>query len=339
MASGAALAIEKFDRSRHFGILVAMDILAAWLKHLQFERNLSAHSLRAYTVDLEHFCDFLTAQDSNPISADRELIREYAASLHDKMQPSSVARRLSALRTFYKYLCRTGRLETNPIDGLRGPRQPKTLPKMLSIDEMLALLCKPLDGLDGDPLLHTRDMAILELLYGAGLRVSECTGLDWVHVRLDERLVRVRGKGRKTRIVPFGTKAVTALVAWRAARQELLDRCSADERADAEKALFLNWRGSRLSARSVARMLEKRCLLAGLHRCVNPHALRHSFATHLLDAGSDIREIQELLGHARLSSTQRYTHASIAQLQRTYDRAHPRAHLADASVMHRSAKT
>ena len=306
-------------------MLPGMDAdIRAFLDHLKLERNLADHSLRAYTLDLEHFYDFTVAEGRRPAKADRDLVRAYLAGLHDHLAPSSVARRLSAIRSFFRYLQQADRIAHNPTDGLRGPRQVETLPRTLSVDEMLQLLSPP--GGDSDPLLHVRDLAILELLYGAGLRVSECTGLDVMHVRTDERLVRVRGKGRKTRIVPFGTKAVEALAAWMPARRELLLRCPPDQRADAEKALFLNWRGSRLTSRSVGRMMEKLCQQAELHKSVNPHALRHSFATHLLDAGGGIREIQELLGHARLSTTQRYTHTSMAALQRTYDRAHPRAH-------------
>ncbi len=303
-----------------------MDVdLTAFEQHLKYERNLAEHSMRAYRLDLEHFADFTVAAGTSPARADRELVREYVADLHGKLAPSSVSRRLSVLRTFYRFLLGLGRVSVNPLDGLRGPRQAKTLPKMLSVDETIALLAHPLPGEDGDPLLQRRDLAILEMLYGAGLRVSECTGLDVQSVRQAERMVWVRGKGRKTRVVPFGTKALEALRDWLPAREELLARCPPATRADAERALFLNWRGSRLTSRSVGRMLEKRCLQAGLHRSVNPHALRHSFATHLLDAGSDIREIQELLGHARLSTTQRYAHTSIGQLMKTYDRAHPRA--------------
>jgi len=296
-----------------------------FLRNIQIARNLSAHSHRAYTLDLEHFAAFTQSRDCIPRQADRELVHDYLASLHDHLAPTSVARRMSALRGFYRFLIQLGRLSHSPIEGVRGPRQAQTLPRMLSVDEMIALLAKPLPGADGDPLLQLRDLAILELLYGAGLRVGECTSVDLPALGLAERLVRVRGKGRKVRISPFGSKAEAALRAWLPARAELLLRVPLAKRADAEKALFLNYRGSRLSARSIGRMLEKRCLQAGLHKTVNPHALRHSFATHLLDAGGDVREIQELLGHARLSSTQRYTHASIAQLQRTYDRAHPRA--------------
>lgn len=302
-----------------------------FLQHVQLEKNLSKHSIRAYTLDLEHFFDFTVAAGSSPAGADRELVRDYVASLHDALAPSSVARRLSALRTFFRFLIQEGRCDSSPMEGLRGPRQNQPLPKMLSVDEMIALLSKPLDGDDGDPLLQLRDLAILEMLYGAGLRVSECVGLDLANVRQSERLVWVRGKGRKTRVVPFGTKALQAVRDWLPARAELLQRCTPGKaRDDAEKALFLNWRGTRLSARSVGRMLEKRCVQAGLHKVVNPHALRHSFATHLLDAGGDIREIQELLGHARLSTTQRYTKTTTAHLVRVYDRAHPRAHLRDA---------
>lgn len=301
--------------------------IAQFLRYIQTERRLSAHSQRAYTLDLEHFYDWCTVAEVSTRMATREHIREYVMDLHDKLAPASVARRMSTLRTFYKFLIRSNRLDASPADGLRGPKQAKLLPNMLSVDEMIALLSQPLSGEDGDPLLHTRDMAILELLYGAGLRVSELTGLDTMNMQPADRLVRVRGKGQKTRIVPFGRKALDALQKYAIARVELLDRCPLSGRKDAEKALFLNWRGGRLTSRSVGRMLEKRCLQAGLHKTTHPHALRHSFATHLLDAGGDIREIQELLGHARLSTTQRYAHASMAQLHRTYDKAHPRAHL------------
>lgn len=299
----------------------------AFLRYIQTERRLAAHSSRAYTLDLEHFYDWCTAADTSTRNASREHIREYLMDLHAQLAPSSVARRLSALKSFYRFLVQCGRLETCPTDGLRGPKQAKLLPNLLSVDEMIALLSPPLAGAEGDPLLQLRDLAILELLYGAGLRVSELTGLDGGHVQLAERLVRVRGKGQKTRIVPFGQKAAQALRTYAPARLALLERCPLPLRADAERALFLNWRGSRLTARSVGRMLEKRCLIAGLHKTTHPHALRHSFATHLLDAGGDIREIQELLGHARLSTTQRYAHASMGLLLRDYDRAHPRATL------------
>lgn len=297
-----------------------------FLRHIELERNLSTHSVRAYRLDLEHFFEHAQANNVDLLQADAEFVREYTASLHDLLAPSSLARRLSALRTFFKYLRMRGYVQGGPMDGLRGPRQVKSLPKMLNVDEMIALLSMPLEGDDGDPLLHVRDVCILEVIYGAGLRVSECVGLELLNVSAGERLLRVKGKGRKTRIVPFGRKALEALGKWLVARREILARCPQGKLADdAQKALFLNWRGSRLSARSVGRMLEKRCLQAGLHKTVNPHALRHSFATHLLDAGSDIREIQELLGHARLSTTQRYTHLSMASLMRTYDSAHPHA--------------
>jgi integrase/recombinase XerC len=299
----------------------------AFLAHLQVERGLSGHSLRAYAADLAHFASWLTVHGLQPEDASRDAVHSYLASLHDQLAPSSVARRMSTLRSFYRFLLRRGRLTHSPVEGVRGPRQVRTLPRMLSVDEVIALLRAPLQGEDGDPLLHVRDMALIELAYGAGLRVSELVGLDLVHVRHDERLLRVRGKGKKTRIVPFGSKALEALRLWLPARSELLLRCPPGQkiREDATRALFLNWRGSRLSTRSVARMLEKRCAEAGFHRAINPHALRHSFATHLLDAGGDVREVQELLGHARLSTTQRYTHASTAHLMRVYDHAHPRA--------------
>lgn len=304
----------------------------AFLSHVRVERSLSENSVRAYAVDLAHFAEWLDRQGMQLESAERDLVHTYLADLHDQLAPSSVARRMSTLRTFYRFLQRMGRVTSSPIEGIRGPRQPKTLPRMLSVDEVIALLTMPLEGDDGDPLLQLRDVALIELMYGAGLRVSELVGLDLIHVRHAERLLRVRGKGKKTRIVPFGTKALEALADYLPARLELQARLRTPGKAqqDATQALFLNWRGSRLSTRSVARMLEKRCAQAGFHRSVNPHALRHSFATHLLDAGGDVREVQELLGHARLSTTQRYTHTSTAHLMRVYDKAHPRAHLSDA---------
>ena len=299
--------------------------IAAFLDHIGWERNLAAHTSRAYASDLSDFATFCAERSRALESVDRELVREWLMSLHDRLAPSSVARRLSAVRSLYRFLCRTGRCLVSPVDGLRGPRQPQTLPRVLSVDEMIALLAPPLDGPDGDPVLQVRDLAILEMLYGAGLRVSECTGLDLDRVHGGERLVWVHGKGSKTRVVPFGRKALDALTTWLGVRGELLARARGRGRADAATALFLNWRGTRLSARSVARMLDKRCLRAGLRKSVSPHALRHSFATHLIDAGSDMREVQELLGHARLTTTQRYAHTSLGQLMRVYDRAHPHA--------------
>lgn len=309
-----------------------MELVQRYLDHLKLERNLTDNSLRANRVDLAHYAEWLAQHKVDPSTASRDHVHEYLAELHDQLAASSMARRLSSLRSLHKWLVQTGICTTDPTTGLRGPRQEKTLPRMLSVDEMIALLAQPLAGADGDPLLQVRDLAILELIYGAGLRVSECVGLDLPDVRHAERLVWVRGKGRKTRVVPFGSKAEAALQGWLAVRDQLLGNCPASKRTDAQKALFLNWRGSRLSTRSVARMLEKRSQMAGMHRVVNPHALRHSFATHLLDAGGDIREIQELLGHARLSTTQRYAHASLGHLLRTYDNAHPRAKLRDVAA-------
>lgn len=313
----------------------------AYLEHLQVERQLSNHSVRCYAADLAHWAEWLQAHQREVISADRDDAHEYIADLHAQLAPSSLARRLSSLRSLYRYLMARGRIKASPVEGLRGPKQPKTLPRMLSVDEVIALLSRPLEGDDGDPLLQLRDVALIELMYGAGLRVSELTGLDLQSLDLLERLVRVRGKGKKTRIVPFGSKAQQALLTWLGQRGELLGRCKEAGKllTDAQKALFLNWRGTRLSSRSVGRMLEKRCAQAGMAKIVNPHALRHSFATHILDAGGDVREVQELLGHARLSTTQRYTHASMGHLMRVYDKAHPRAHLGGAAAPSRAEPT
>ncbi len=300
--------------------------ITAFIKHLRYERNLSPHSLRAYGTDLDDFAGFageeLGLQCSTEIG--REELRRYGASLHGTLQASSIARRLSVLRSFFRFLQRIGSIDVDPSAGLRNPRQQTILPKLLNVDEVLQLLRHVETG--AQAALEARDRAIVELLYGAGLRVSECVSLDLLSVELDERLVRVVGKGRKERIVPFGSHAQEELRRWLEVRDQVLSRRK--DRRKEEPALLLNTRGTRLGVRSVRRMMHNRCLQAGLHRSVGPHGLRHSFATHLLDAGADIREVQELLGHAQLSTTQRYTHTSLIGLQRVYDKAHPRALLA-----------
>ena len=292
-----------------------------FLRHLQVVRNLSPHSLRAYRIDLQHFLAWLQAAGlTGPVAADREHLREYAMSLHAQMAPSSVARRLAAIRSLYRHLRRIERVDVDIADGLRNPKQSQTLPRVLSVDEVLQLLreVKPVK----DERLAKRDLALIELIYGAGLRVSEAVGLQVRDVDLDQQLARVLGKGRKMRLSPFGAHAAAALRAWIPARADYLESRREDQNA---RPLFLNTRRRAMNTRSVRRMLEKRCLDAGLSRAVGPHSLRHSFATHLLDGGADIREVQELLGHEQLSTTQRYTHVSLVGLQRTYDNAHPRA--------------
>lgn len=284
-------------------------------QYLAVERNVSPHTCAAYLRDLGEFHAFLTSRGEAGPGAlhriDHLLLRLFLAELHKANQRTSIARKLSALRTFFRFLVREGVLAANPAEGVATPKRNRYLPKTLSVDEATTLMERG----HGATTLALRDRAILELLYSSGLRVSELTGLDVGALDLRERLVRVLGKGRKERIVPVGRKAYDALVAYLEARGAVGD----------DLPLFVNRRGGRLTPRSVQRHLKVRLLKAGVLKDISPHALRHSFATHLLDGGADLRAIQELLGHASLSTTQRYTQVSVDQLLAVYDKAHPRS--------------
>lgn len=283
--------------------------------YLVVERNLSAHTCAAYLRDLAEFGEFLAGNGAADPAALRQidhlLLRRYLAELHKRNQRPSIARKLSTLRTFFRYLVREGLMSVNPAEGMATPKRGRYLPKTLSVDEAAALMERG----HGTVLLALRDRAILELLYSSGLRVSELTGLNVGGLDLRESLVRVLGKGRKERIVPVGRKAREALAAYLQARGGI----------DDEQPLFANHRGGRLTPRSVQRHLKVHLLKAGVLKDISPHALRHSFATHLLDGGADLRAIQELLGHVSLSTTQRYTQVSADQLMAVYDKAHPRS--------------
>jgi integrase/recombinase XerC len=247
-------------------------------------------------------------------------LRAYLAWLHEQQYArSTIARRIASIRSWCRFLCRQGLLANNPAVGLRGPRQERKLPHFLTREDMLRLLEAPPAATP----LGLRDRAILEALYSAGLRVSELTGLDLADVDLDSGLATVRGKGRRERLALFGPQAVEALQAWLAARTAMLAKRG--PAALRNEALFLNKSGSRLTSRSVGRLLEKYLAMAGLDPRTSPHTLRHSFATHLLDAGADIRSVQELLGHRNLTTTQIYTHVTTQRLRDSYHRAHPRA--------------
>ncbi len=294
-------------------------LLKRFEQHLAIERNLSPRTVTAYLNDLRQFQAFLQQQSGFAGPAGRWLaqidlllLRRYLAQLHKNCGRSSIGRKFSALRVFFRFLVREGILPTSPADGLSTPKREQYLPKVLSAEQTGQLLDRPLPG---DRLLVMRDLAIFELIYSCGLRVSEVTGLDVSSVDLAEASVRVLGKGGKERLLPVGRQACWALQIY------------LEERGgqDVKEPMFLNHRGGRLTARSVQRNLKKRLLLFGLPTDVTPHALRHSFATHLLDAGADLRVIQELLGHASLSTTQKYTKVSFAHLAEVYDRAHPRS--------------
>jgi len=287
------------------------DPQAAFLRHLAVERNASAHTLRSYANDLTDFQAFLAARGTPELAAaDLRLVRAWLAALHARgLAPASVARKLAAVRSCYRFLVRRGVVEGNPAREARSPRQPRKLVTFLPIDEATQLV----DGRAVGGASRARDVAILELLYASGLRVSELAGLDLDDVDRTERTVRVLGKGRKERIVPYGNQAARALEAW------------LGERGERGGAVFTNVRGGRLTVRSIHTIVRRAARAAGITRRVSPHTLRHTFATHLLDGGADLRAIQELLGHSRLSTTQRYTHVGAEQLMKVYDRAHPRA--------------
>jgi len=296
--------------------------LTDFLDHLTYERNVSVNTITAYRNDIESFVAFLT---SDYLTMSKELldlgkvdhltIRAYLAHLAKrKLSRSSIARHLSALRSFFKFLMREGIVTANPARGVATPRREKHLPAVLQTADVTLLVEQP----DLGRPLGLRDRAWLELLYASGLRISELVGIDLDDLELRSRLLKVRGKGAKERIVPFGSKAEEAIRAWVAVRKELaLD--------DEERPLFVNHRGARITARSVRRLFEGYVRRASLHSGVSPHTLRHSFATHLLNAGADLRSIQELLGHASLSTTQKYTHLNDWKLIEVYKKAHPRS--------------
>ncbi len=308
-----------------------------FLIYLKAERDASPHTLRNYRVDLEQFLAYLQdrggeGSSPSPSAVDHLAIRGFLARLHGaRLAKASVARKLATLRSFFRFLCRQGRLSANPAKLVQGPRLPVRMTPHLSVDEVFQLLAAPASPAvansekagSGAEALRARDRAILEVFYGSGLRIGELVGLNLPDMDLQEGLVRVRGKGRKERIVPTGRKAREALRAYLEVRGVLCPRSAGGPR-DAE-ALFLNHRGGRITTRGVSQIVLRYLLASGLGKKITPHGLRHSFATHLLDAGADLRAIQELLGHARLSTTQRYTHVGLDKVLEVYDRAHPRA--------------
>jgi integrase/recombinase XerC len=299
-------------------------LIEQFLEHLRYERNVSAHTLRNYQSDLEQFLEFLTADEKRKAPEISEIdhltIREWLATLHTAHKSkSSIARKLAALRTFFQFLVREGMLELNPAKLVATPKLEKKLPNHLSIEEAVRFIESP----DPESDLGKRDRAMLELMYATGVRVAELTTLNLPDVDFRNQLVRVTGKRRKQRIVPFGDPAGAAIGNYLLVREKFLMNAPLSKRDDA--ALFLNYQGTRITTRSVGRMVEKYIrICAGMHN-ISPHALRHSFATHLLDSGADLRDIQELLGHARLSTTQVYTHVSMEKLIEVYDKAHPKA--------------
>lgn len=290
---------------------------ALYVNHLRVIRNASPHTLRAVEGDLRDLERFIEARELRiPVHAiDQRLLRAYVAHLSRRLSPRTISRRLSTFRALYTWLIRKGYRDDSPMDGISNPKQGRPLPEVVSVDLMMGLLAKPTSQHPA----AWRDHAIIQLLYAAGLRVSELVSCDVDSVDLDAGWVRVIGKGRKTRDVPVHGACLVALGAW-LERRHILAKSS-----EGEAALFLNQRGGRLTARSVRRVLDQTVLKTAAGQHVHPHMIRHAFATHLLDGGVDVRHVQELLGHASLSTTQIYTHTGIDRLLRVYDGAHPRA--------------
>lgn len=299
------------------------DLIQEYGKYLTDEKDASVHTHKNYLADLRQLSEYLNAKHPKLDLArsvglkdiDNVVIRGFLAELFKKNSAASVARKLASLRSFFQYWVKKGAITNNPAKDVASPKVPRRLPNFLSIDEIFKLL----EGPKGTGSLVTRDRAILELLYASGLRVSELVGLDLDQIDFSENLIRVVGKGDKERVVPIGTKANEALERYIKVREVLIGDASETP------AVFVNRRGGRLTPRSVERLIQKYIKVCGINKRVTPHVIRHTFATHLLNAGADLRGIQELLGHASLSTTQKYTHVSMDKLMEVYDKAHPKA--------------
>lgn len=299
--------------------------IRAFETYLTVGRNLSPLTVKNYIADLRQFRAFLAGGLRFEVSGedflqkvDHLMIRSFLASLYrEKMKKTSIARKLSSVRMFFSYLQREGMIRKNPAELVQAPKLDKYIPGVLSVDEAFSVLGTAFDGDAG-----VRDRAILEMFYTSGIRLGELTGLNVGDVDFGQSLIRVRGKGRKERIVPLGTHAVAALREYLAIRSR---KASENGTVNGEIPLFLGTRGGRINPRSVARLVDKYVEKSGINRKISPHTMRHSFATHLMDGGADLRSIQELLGHESLSTTQKYTTVSVSRLMEVYDKAHPRA--------------
>lgn len=309
------------------------DSIEMFLAHLELEKGFSRSTVAAYSGDLAQFEALMLERGlslGRPAEITKKHVQAFLADQHrQSMSKSSVARRLSALRAFFRFCARMRMISILPTEGVKNPRQDKRHPSVLNVDQTFALLDAGKAPAPGgrEKKDHTRaeaeaarDLALAELLYGSGLRISEAMSLNTAQLNLQNATARVLGKGGKQRLAPLSDSSVEILERWLALRGALLPPGAKDD-----DALFLGSRGGRLARRQAQRIIEDLCKRAGLAQTVSPHALRHSFATHLLEAGADLRSVQELLGHARLSTTQRYTHLSMAKLVEVYDRAHPKA--------------
>lgn len=303
------------------------DLIHSFIETLSAEKGYSENTCRGYRKDLEEFSSYLTERHFEDMprtekfyrfdvsEIDSIAIRGYLGYLHKRNKKTTIARKLSALRSFFRYLIKRGLVEENPAEAIVTPKQDKTIPEYLPVDEMFRLL----DSIRSGSLLDLRNRAIFETLYSSGIRISELVGMNTFDVDFNGATLRVLGKGNKERIVPIGRKALQAIAHY---RNQLQVECGT--KVEVSGPLFLNKNNGRLSARSIARILGDLAKACGILKPISPHTLRHTFATHMLDAGADLRVVQELLGHKSLSTTQKYTHVSIDRLMETYDKAHPR---------------
>ena len=303
------------------------DLIEQFIEYLSNQKRYSLHTIRNYQIDLRQFSEFVTLREERPEGEnsdpgigmiDSQVMRTYLGSLYGQFRRSTIARKLSAVRSFFLFLERKGLTKWNPAADIATPKLEKYMPTYLLVDEVFRLLERP----EKEKPLGLRDLAILEVLYSCGFRVSELEALTISSIDFDERLVRVIGKGDKERIVPIGRQALQAVRNYLEATQYLRRRSVYISR---DEPLFINFRGGALSGRSIGRIIKKYAIESGLTADVSPHSMRHTFATHLLDGGADLRAVQELLGHESLSTTQKYTHVSLDRLMEVYDKAHPRS--------------
>lgn len=302
-------------------ILLLRDSIKLFLVYLKEQKGYSVHTLRNYSIDLRRFSEFLVLRNEGEPDLDTIgplVIREYLGSLFGALKRSSIARRLSSLRSFFLFLEKQGLNRGNPAADTVAPKMEKYIPSYLPVDDVFRLLERP----DREKPLGLRDLAILEVLYSCGIRVGELEALNISSVDFDERLVKVVGKGNRERIVPIGRKALGAVRDYLEATRNLRSRRGG---LSMDNPLFINFRGGRLSTRSAGRIVKRYAKDTGLTPEISPHSMRHTFATHLLDGGADLRSVQELLGHASLSTTQKYTHVTLDRLMEVYDKAHPRS--------------
>ena len=303
------------------------DLIEQFIEYLRHQKRYSLHTIRNYQIDLRQFSEFVALREARSEGEnsdagigmiDSQVIRTYLGSLYGRFRRSTIARKLSAVRSFFLFLERKGLTKWNPAADIATPKLEKYMPTYLLVDEVFRLLERP----EREKPLGLRDLAILEVLYSCGFRVSELEALTISSIDFDERLVRVIGKGDKERIVPIGRQALQAVRNYLEATQYLR---RGNVYLSRDEPLFINFRGRALSGRSIGRIIKKYAIESGLTADVSPHSMRHTFATHLLDGGADLRAVQELLGHESLSTTQKYTHVSLDRLMEVYDKAHPRS--------------